>query len=341
MTDRLRYYLHDTPSSFRFKLAGSLAGDDVVELEQCWNTASSTLGSRAFVVDSAGLTDVDEAGRELLSQWREQGAHVIERSADGEDAPRGWFSWRYAALIPAVLLSLALPVSVSAEEFPAQAPEPKLVLARYTASLEQISHLDCSKVSVEVDASLPKLAQRGRLQAIREMVSPGRHEYRDLKIEGDRTVRQQVIARYLSAQAQAERLPSDSVAVSPANYKFRYVGAVGPPVALAYVFRIAPRKRRAGLIQGELWIDAASGLAIRKAGHLVKTPSVFVRGIDVVQDIYILDDAPFLRITHLAVDTRLAGRAELTIRERICAGESTIAATQERSSDERLCSTAP
>ena len=331
---RLSYYMHDGASAFRFKLAGSLTGDDVVELGQCWRTASSTLGSRTFVVDIEDLTAVDEDGRELLRQWQEQGAHFIKRPEPAPTPTRGWLSLRCAALVSAVLLSLFLPVTVRAATPP---PVAKLVLARYAAVLEQSSQpLDCRKVAVEIEASLPKLARRGRFQAIRELVAPGRHEYRDLQIEGDRTVRQQVIARYLSAEAQAEALPSGSVAVSPANYKFHYVGAIGSADSLAYVFTIAPRRKRAGLIQGELWIDAASGLAIRKVGRLVKTTSVFVRRIDVVQDIYTLEEVPYLRVTHLEIDTRLAGRAELTIRERTCAltGDG-------GSSDERACSTTP
>jgi hypothetical protein len=335
---RLRYYMHDGPSSFRFKLAGSLAGADVVELRQCWSAASSTLGSRAFVVDIDELSAVDEAGRELLRQWQEQGAQFLASSGPARGQPRGWLSLRCAALVSAVLLSLLLPATVRA----ATPPLPKLVLARYAAILEESSHsLDCRQVSVEIEASLPKLAQRGRLQAIRRMVSPGKHEYRDLQVEGDRTVRQQVIARYLSAEAQAEALPSGSVAVSLVNYKFHYVGSIGPAGSLTYVFTISPRKKRVGLIQGELWIDAASGLPTRKAGRLVKTGSVFVRHIDVVQDIYIRDEAPYLQVTHLEIGTRLAGRAELTIRERICAEPATITATQGRSNDELMCSTTP
>jgi hypothetical protein len=217
---------------------------------------------------------------------------------------------------PVVLLSL-FPVGVWAGDSletssATSAPAPKLVLARYTEALQQNSHrLECRKVALEIEASLPKLEQHGRLHAIRQLVAPGRPEYQALRIEGDRTVRQQVIARYLSAEAQAEALPSDSVAVSPANYRFRYKGSIGSAGALAYVFEITPRRKRTGLIQGELWIDSASGLAVRKAGRLVKMPSVFLRRIDVAQDSY----------------TRLVGRAELTIRERVCAptGDQQIA----------------
>jgi hypothetical protein len=354
---RLRYYLHDSPSSFRFKLAGSLEGGEVAELDQCWITASSTLGSRAFVVDIEELTAVDEQGYILLRQWHEQGARFLARSAQprvmaeritgtstpapAPGPPRAWLSLRWAALASAVLLSLLLPVTVSASGAVSLAPpSPKLVLARYAAILEQSAdRLGCRKVALDIEASLPKLARRGRLRAIREMVYPGKVEYRDVEMEGDRTVRQQVIARYLSADAQASELPSGAVAVSPANYKFRYVGSIGSATALTYIFQISPRRKRAGLIRGELWIDSASGLATRKVGRMVKNPSVFVRRVDVVQDIYIRDEVPYLRVTHLAIDTRLAGGADLTIREHICV--PTTVAAEGKADDEPMCSATP
>lgn len=349
VTRGLSYYLHDAASSFRFKLAGSLAGDDVAELRQCWTTASSTLGSRPFLVDIDGLEGVDEGGRQLLSEWHAEGARILAASGKGrmlaqsitgdalapaEETRRceGLSVFRLAALASAALLLLLLPMKVLAET-PPPAPLPKVVLARYTAALERSSGApDCRDVAVDIEASLPKLSQHGRLQAIRRWVLPGKPEYSALRIEGDRTVRQQVIARYLTAEQQASSMPSAAVAVTAANYKFHYVGVIGSAAAPTYIFQISPRRKRAGLIQGELWIDGASGLAVRKTGRLVKTPSVFLRRVNVVQDTDLLDDAPSLRITHLEIDTRLAGRAELTIRERFCGAQG-------RPDDVLACST--
>jgi hypothetical protein len=110
-------------------------------------------------------------------------------------------------------------------------------------------------------------------------------------------------------------VPASSVAVSPSNYKFHCVCSIGAGT-LTYVYQITPRRKRVGLIQGELWIDVSTGIAVRMAGHLVKSPSVFLRRIDVVQDTDIREGLPYLRITHLDIDTRLVGRAELTIQER-------------------------
>jgi anti-anti-sigma regulatory factor len=78
------YYLHDTPSSFRLELAGALSVSSAAEVERVWRTASSTLGTRAFVVDLDNLTSVDDAGRRLLVRWRQLGATFIAKSAGAQ-----------------------------------------------------------------------------------------------------------------------------------------------------------------------------------------------------------------------------------------------------------------
>jgi hypothetical protein len=78
---RLVYYLHDDPFTFRLELVGALLAGTVAEVERVWRTGSSTLGTRAFVVDVDSLTSVDEAGSRLLGRWRQLGASFIaERS---------------------------------------------------------------------------------------------------------------------------------------------------------------------------------------------------------------------------------------------------------------------
>jgi hypothetical protein len=77
---QLRYYLHDGASSLRFELAGTLAGDNVSELEQCWRTASSTVEGRELILDVTALTALDEAGLQLLNRWHERGARFAANS---------------------------------------------------------------------------------------------------------------------------------------------------------------------------------------------------------------------------------------------------------------------
>jgi hypothetical protein len=245
------------------------------------------------------------------------------------------------------LLALLLPGSILAgaewEAMRDPAPSPKLVLSRFLAApaWDRDGKRSCA-VAIDIDASLPKQAKQGRLQAIRHLGPFGKSEYQVLRIDGDRTVKQQLIARYLSAQAQAEALPASSTAVTEANYKFRHVGSIGVGRELTYVFQISPRRKRVGLFKGELWIDAGSGIAVHQAGRMVKTPSIFLRQVDIVRDVETHEGRPEVQITRLNIDARLLGRAELTIRERPCAQEpDSLIATAATVDIGQACSIAP
>ena len=202
-------------------------------------------------------------------------------------------------------------------------PAPSRALALYFARLASAAQGDPwsapNGAMLEIDAYLPKLGEEGHLRAIRAWAENKTPEYQVIHLDGDASVKKQVIARYLNAEQEAAAMPASSLALTPANYKFRYVGASsGTPV---YVFRITPRKKRSGLINGELWIDGATGLLIHEAGYLVKKPSIFIRHLKIIRDVRLQDGAPYIRTTQIEVDARFVGRAELTITESPCACE--------------------
>ena len=228
-------------------------------------------------------------------------------------------SFRSASLllIIALVFLLAPPVQAADEPVADSTGGAAVAFARYIVGRKQ--ETPWSLETVEIDASLPKLGKHGRLRAIRRLLPLGKPEYQVLEIAGDQTVRQQVIVRYLSAQVQAAAVPASSVAITLANYKFRYTGAVKTGGTTAYVFLITPRKKREGLIKGALWLDGETGAVVRQSGYLVKKPSIFVKRVDVTRETDFRDGSTGMRVTHLSVDTRLAGRAELVIRERPCA----------------------
>lgn len=84
----LKLTIHDNVEMLRFQLEGELAGPSVRELEQCWRTASSTLGSRALQVDLRHVTDMDDAGRNLLLQLRASGANLVK--AEEKPPKKNW-----------------------------------------------------------------------------------------------------------------------------------------------------------------------------------------------------------------------------------------------------------
>ena len=194
---------------------------------------------------------------------------------------------------------------------------PALAFGKYLASVhERNLFTESGPVGMEIEASLPGLAKEGKMLAIRHTGASERSEYDVIRFYGDSTVKQQVIARYLAAQEQAEALPYSTVAVTPANYKFRYLGSVEGNETAVCIFQIVPKKKRAGLIRGQIWIDSATGIAVHQAGRFVKRPSVFIRKIEVTRDTNLRDGLPYTRVTHVAIETWLVGSAELTITER-------------------------
>jgi hypothetical protein len=235
-----------------------------------------------------------------------------------------------SAVLPLIILAALLVSPVRAGDVPIVEATggASMAFARYIAGLEQATPWGLE--TIDIDASLPKLEKQGRLRAIRRLLPIGKPEYQVLEMAGDRTVRQQVIVRYLSAEVRAAALPAASVAVTPANYKFRYKGSIKSADGIAYAFQITPRHKREGLIKGELWVDSETGSAVRLSGYLVKGPSIFVKRVDMIRETSLSDGTPQMRVTHISVDTRLVGRAELTIHERPgAASDSSVAMSVE------------
>jgi hypothetical protein len=324
----LIFYMHDGPSTFRFELSGSLAGGDVAKLEQAWRTASSTLDGKTLAVDLTFVSSADERGRELLMRGWLAGAHFVANSAGSRelvesitgspykvaDAVLGpTFDPRFvAASLRAALVALSLtvtllfpPTASAAEE---ASRESNAVLERYGAGLSEKNGLDRLPASVEIEASVPRLDKQAHVEAIRRWTE-GRRKYQFVSVEGDSFVRNEMIARYFAIDTEAAPMAAP---ITKSNYKFRFVAMEGD----SYVYQITPRKKRQGMIQGELWIDRETGLVTHLAGRLVKNPSIILRHVDIRQEMEIRGGAVYARETHLNMDTRFTGRAELTIRER-------------------------
>jgi hypothetical protein len=194
---------------------------------------------------------------------------------------------------------------------------PALAFGRYVASIQERNPFtEAGPIQVQIDASLPALEKSGSMVAIREIGASERSEYRASEFTGDSTVKREVIARYLAAQRDGEAMPYSSIAITPNNYKFRYLGSVQNPRGSAYIFQVTPRQRRLGLVEGQIWIDSETGVVVRQTGRFVKRPSVFVRRIDFVRDVELRDGKAYARTTRVTIDTRIVGTANLSISER-------------------------
>ena len=191
---------------------------------------------------------------------------------------------------------------------------PNAIVESYvTHSQAEQKALDGASMEVDIDATLPKLKKFGRLHALRHISKLGRITYDRLRWEGDGTVKNNVIARYLAAEVQAQSDTGRSFSITPENYKFKYKGSISDDGRRVYMFQVSPRKKRVGLFKGELWIDALTFLRVRESGHLVKNPSIFLKRVEFVRKYVIRDGISVPVQIQSIVDTRLVGKAELTV----------------------------
>ena len=196
---------------------------------------------------------------------------------------------------------------------PARTDPEEIVNSYCAVTRDQQQILNGASMEVEIDASLPKLKKYGRLHALRRISALGRITYERLRFDGDGAVKNYVIARYLSAEMENNEDRGEELAVTPGNYNFKYKGLKENEGRSIYVFELSPRKKKVGLFKGEIWIDAETYLRVRETGRFVKNPSIFLKKIEFVRTYEIRDGVSVPRQIHSTVDTRLVGKAELTI----------------------------
>ena len=78
----INYYMHDGPTAFSIELAGILGAEGANKLEQDWRGASAAIGDKELVIDVSFLTEIDQAGRQLLLRWFRNGATVVANTPE-------------------------------------------------------------------------------------------------------------------------------------------------------------------------------------------------------------------------------------------------------------------
>jgi len=212
------------------------------------------------------------------------------------------------------------------------------IVGRYlNASRVQEETLRGVKMDVEINAKLPKQEKTGKLVALRFISRVGKISYHVLDFLGDNEVKKEVIARYLDAETEGRE--NGSIAITPANYKFKLKqqfrdnnGPDGP--RQIYVFQLTPRKPyRVGEFKGELWIDGDTGMPLQESGQLVKNPSMFLKKVVFERDYQLQDGVSVPAHIQSKVDARFVGTAELSINFTNYSHQDSDDADQKDSSD--------
>ena len=168
------------------------------------------------------------------------------------------------------------------------------------------------QMDAEIDASLPKLKKKGRLEALRKISKLGKITWEHLQFFGDNTIKKEVIARFIQNE-QEQTDDNSKMAITPENYRFKLKGLENRNGQRVYVFHLTPRKKIPQLFKGEIWLDATTYLPVHEAGTFAKSPSLFLSKVQFVRDYEMLNGFAVPKHVESQAETRFWGPAQVTI----------------------------
>ena len=206
---------------------------------------------------------------------------------------------------PAVLIAPA--------PLPRMSPELTLQTYRNRVAL-QTTRLSSYSANSVILAQLPATQQFGECDLQRLYSAPHTLEFKSVRFVGDGFVKSNVIIRLL--QSEVDHVQKDdpaATALSDDNYKFSYKGTTQLQNRLVHVFQLKPKTSHPGLFKGKIYLDAHTGSMVRAEGRLAKSPSLFIKRIEFVQDYKEVGAFTFPVHIHSEARTRLVGRAVVDI----------------------------
>lgn len=209
------------------------------------------------------------------------------------------------------------PNFISTVALPRMSPELALS-AYYQCASRQAQALGGYSAASLIRVELPDNAQRGEFELERHYIAPHTLTFKALRFVGDAFVKTNVIARLL--QSEVDHVQKDDPALTalrPENYKFSYKGVIQEGDRTLHMYQVKPRKKRVGLFKGHIFLDAVTGSLVRAQGRFAKSPSIFVKKIDFVQEFADINGFTLPVHVHSEAKAALVGRTvvDITIRD--------------------------
>jgi hypothetical protein len=213
-----------------------------------------------------------------------------------------------------LFVATALALNSAPTAFPPElSSELNNVIERYVnAAQKQREAMAGTEVEMEIDGRFTTLKESGKMRVLRSISKLGDLGYKTVvDFAGDNRVKKELISRYLSEEQKAKAV--GAMPITPRDYDFEVKAVLKRAGQSTYVFDVQPKKNDAGKFRGELWIDGKTGMPLREAGKLVKSPSVWLKNLRFARDYELLDGISVVKRFQSSTDVRIIGRAEIDI----------------------------
>ena len=195
---------------------------------------------------------------------------------------------------------------------------PELALQVYRGrSVIQAQQLASYSATTLIRAQLPDTSQSGEYEVQQHYSAPRTLAFKAVRFTGDAFVKTNVITRLLQSEVDHAQKDDPALnAISSANYKLSYKGTNELQGRTVHVYQLKPRQKRAGLFKGRIYVDAYTGSLVRAEGRPVKSPSMFIKKIEFVQDYEDIGAYTFPAHMHSEATARIVGRAVVDVYQR-------------------------
>lgn len=188
------------------------------------------------------------------------------------------------------------------------------MVQRYVAAADrQRAAMLGAQMEMQIDGRFTKLREEGRMRVMRTISKLGELGVKVLEFTGDNRVKTELIARYLDEEQKAKAY--GAMSILPSDYSFDIKAILRRAGDTTYVFEVTPRKGGAGKFRGEVWVDGRTGMPLREAGQMVKSPHLLLANLRFTRDYELRDGISVVKHFTSSTDVRLlgVGRAELDV----------------------------
>jgi len=134
--------------------------------------------------------------------------------------------------------------------------------------------------------------------------------------QGSKPLIDHVLKKLLESEQEADKQSQREKALSTDNYDFSPAGYEETPQGGCYIFKLTPKTENKFLYNGKIWVDARDFAVVRIAAEPAKNPSFWVKKTDIAHTYTHLGKFWLPMENHTVSQTRLGGKAVLTIEYR-------------------------
>jgi len=218
------------------------------------------------------------------------------------------------ASVVAVTLALVVAASLPARA-QSSTPSLQLIIARMAEARALNQARLRSYVVTREYILLDKDEQRKRSEVTAEIsfAPPGFKQYQIVQTQGS-GLGERIVRRMLDGETQ---IVKDYAAtdISPDNYEFRLLGDDESLGVRCYLLYLTPKRAQKTLLRGTAWVDANSYLLRRMEAAPAKSPSWWLRDVEVVFSYGDVEGLWLQSASRFTTDVRLFGQHTMTSRD--------------------------